>query len=138
LYFASRTENRVVFRVALGRPITGVLQVPGLVTIHARGGCRIRTIISNSTHFTTQRELHSHTRSPSRNCLQLVLVPLKWSFGILISQRNLSRTGDYYLKKPRGGGGGGFLELDRLIRPSIEHVQKANVVIVESQENESE
>ena len=28
LYFASRTENRVVFRVALGRQITGVLHGP--------------------------------------------------------------------------------------------------------------
>ena len=44
----------------------------------------------------------------------------------------------YYLKKPRWGGGGGFLELERLIRPSIEHVQKANDVIVESQENDGE
>lgn len=44
----------------------------------------------------------------------------------------------YYRQKPRGGGGGGFLELDRLIRPSIEHVQKANDVIVESQENDGE
>ena len=28
LHFASRTENRVVFRVALGRRNTGVLNVP--------------------------------------------------------------------------------------------------------------
>ena len=44
----------------------------------------------------------------------------------------------YYLKKPRSGGGGWGLELDRLIRPSIEHVQKADDVIVESQENDGE
>ena len=61
------------------------LACPGLATIQARGCGKIRTIISNSTHFTTQRKLHSHTRLPSRNCLHLVLVPLKWSFGILIS-----------------------------------------------------
>jgi hypothetical protein len=44
----------------------------------------------------------------------------------------------YYRKKPRGGGGVAFLELDRLVRPSIEHVQRANDVIVESQENDGE
>ena len=43
LYFASRTENRVVFRVALGRQNTGVLNIPGLAPIHTRGGGRIRT-----------------------------------------------------------------------------------------------
>jgi len=44
LHFASRTPNRVVFRVALGRQNTGALYVPGLVPIHTRGGGRIRTI----------------------------------------------------------------------------------------------
>jgi hypothetical protein len=57
----------------------------GLVLIRARRGGRIRTIISISMHFITLRELPSHTRSPSRRCLHLVLVPLKWSFGILMS-----------------------------------------------------
>ena len=41
----------------------------------------------------------------------------------------------YYREKPRGGGGSAFLELDRLVRPSIEHVQRADDVIVESQKN---
>jgi len=58
---------------------------PRLAPLHARGRGRIRTIISISTHFTTHRELPSHARSPFRSCLHPVLVPLKWSFGILIS-----------------------------------------------------
>lgn len=55
---------------------------------------------------------------------------------LLVSLEN--RGYIYYLKKPRGGGSGGFLEFDRLIRPSIQHVQKAKHVIVESQENDGE
>jgi len=58
---------------------------PRLAPLHARGRGRIRTIISISMHFTTHRELPSHARSPFRSCLHPVLVPLKWSFGILIS-----------------------------------------------------
>lgn len=44
----------------------------------------------------------------------------------------------YYRTKPRGGGGGVFMELDKLIRPSVEHVQKAMDTEVESQENDGE
>ena len=43
-----------------------------------------------------------------------------------------------YLKKPRSGGGGVFFELDKLTRPSIEHVSRAMETDVESQENEGE
>ncbi len=44
----------------------------------------------------------------------------------------------YYLEKPRGGGGGNLFELDKLTRPSIEHVVRAMEADVEAQENEGE
>ena len=44
----------------------------------------------------------------------------------------------YYRKKPRGGGGGVFFEMDKLTRPSVEHVQKAMDTEAESQENDGE
>lgn len=44
----------------------------------------------------------------------------------------------YYRKRPRGGSSGVFFELDKLTRPSIEHVQKAMDSEVESQENDGE
>ena len=48
-----------------------------------------------SSCYPTIRRLPSHARSPSRNCPHLVLVLLKLSFGILISQRFLPRKGDW-------------------------------------------
>jgi len=44
----------------------------------------------------------------------------------------------YYRTKPRGGGGSVFLELDKMTRPSVEHVQKAMDTVFESQENRGE
>ena len=43
----------------------------------------------------------------------------------------------YYRTKARGGGGA-FMELDKLTRPSVEHVQKAMDTDVESQQNDGE
>ena len=44
----------------------------------------------------------------------------------------------YYRTKPRGGGGSVFSEIDKLTRPSIEHVERAMDTEVESQENDGE
>lgn len=45
----------------------------------------------------------------------------------------------YYRTRSRGSGGGGvFMELDKLTRPSVEHVQKAMDTEVESQEIDGE
>ena len=44
----------------------------------------------------------------------------------------------YYRTRSRGSGGGVFMELDKLTRPSVEHVQKAMDTEVESQEIDGE
>lgn len=44
----------------------------------------------------------------------------------------------YYLEKPQGGGGSAFLELDKLIRPSVEYHQEAEDKKVVSQERDGE
>ncbi len=44
----------------------------------------------------------------------------------------------YYREKPRGSGAGALFELDKLTRPSVEHVVEAMDTEVESQENDGE
>lgn len=44
----------------------------------------------------------------------------------------------YYREKPRGGSGGALFELDKLTRPSVEHVVEAMDGEVESQEHDGE
>ena len=44
----------------------------------------------------------------------------------------------YYQKKPKGISGGVFSEIDKMTRPSVEHVQKAMDNEVESQQNDGE
>lgn len=41
----------------------------------------------------------------------------------------------YYRKKSPGSSGGVFFEIDKLTRPSIEHVERAMDAKIESQEN---
>jgi len=45
----------------------------------------------------------------------------------------------YYLEKPKGGGiASSMLELDKLTRPSVEHVIEAHEFHAESQEHDGE
>ncbi|HRX80267.1 MAG TPA: hypothetical protein P5307_14450 [Pirellulaceae bacterium] len=44
----------------------------------------------------------------------------------------------YYREQPRGGGGSVFGELDRLVRPSIQHTIDVKDVRIEQAENDGE
>jgi len=84
-------------------PVSGhPYQTNNISTLHHQlryAGCLNEIILGDQQvtllgNTKTIRRLPFHARSPSRSCLHLVLVPLKCSFGILISERFLSRTGD--------------------------------------------
>lgn len=70
-------------------------------------------------------------------CLVLVVLGIRFLHRFLIRLEEHGYI--YYREKPEGGSGGATLfELDKLTRPSVEHVQQAMDTKVQTDENDGE